>query len=287
MSFAVFADGSANLPKSMLDGISLLPCEYTVDGEPQTYWGDVDSFDAHEFYEGLKIGKTVRTSLLNTQLFLSRFGTILTKGTDIIYISMSSGISGTYNAARLAAEELMELYQGRFVHVVDSLGCGFGSGLLAVKAAELSKQGMSARAAADILDQEVPHCCQYFTVDDLSFLKKTGRVSGMTAKIGTVLNIKPVLFGDPTGHIISCAKVRGRRKAIETLVKKYEEKRIKSGEQRICISHGDCLEDAEILAGLVRNITPECPITICQHEPFSGAHVGPGMLGLFFRGIER
>ena len=287
MSFAVFADGSANLPKSMLDGISLLPCEYTVDGEPQTYWGDVDSFDAHEFYDGLKIGKTVRTSLLNTQLFLSRFGTILTKGTDIIYISMSSGISGTYNAARLAAEELMELYQGRFVHVVDSLGCGFGSGLLAVKAAELSKQGMSARAAANILDQEVPHCCQYFTVDDLSFLKKTGRVSGMTAKIGTVLNIKPVLFGDPTGHIISCAKVRGRRKAIETLVKKYEEKRIKSGEQRICISHGDCLEDAEILAGLVRNITPECPITICQHEPFSGAHVGPGMLGLFFRGIER
>ena len=287
MSFAVFADGSANLPKSMLDGISLLPCEYTVDGEPQTYWGDVDSFDAHEFYEGLKIGKTVRTSLLNTQLFLSRFGTILTKGTDIIYISMSSGISGTYNAARLAAEELMELYQGRFVHVVDSLGCGFGTGLLAVKAAELSKQGMSARVAANILDQEVPHCCQYFTVDDLSFLKKTGRVSGMTAKIGTVLNIKPVLFGDPTGHIISCAKVRGRRKAIETLVKKYEEKRIKSGEQRICISHGDCLEDAEILAGLVRNITPECPITICQHEPFSGAHVGPGMLGLFFRGIER
>lgn len=287
MSFAVFADGSANLPKSMLDGISLLPCEYTVDGEPQTYWGDVDSFDAHEFYEGLKIGKTVRTSLLNTQLFLSRFGTILTKGTDIIYISMSSGISGTYNAARLAAEELMELYQGRFVHVVDSLGCGFGSGLLAVKAAELSKQGMSARAAANILDQEVPHCCQYFTVDDLSFLKKTGRVSGMTAKIGTVLNIKPVLFGDPTGHIISCAKVRGRRKAIETLVKKYEEKRIKSGEQRICISHGDCLEDAEILAGLVRKITPECPITICQHEPFSGAHVGPGMLGLFFRGTER
>ena len=287
MSFAVFADGSANLPKSMLDGISLLPCEYTVDGEPQTYWGDVDSFDAHEFYEGLKIGKTVRTSLLNTQLFLSRFGTILTKGTDIIYISMSSGISGTYNAARLAAEELMELYQGRFVHVVDSLGCGFGSGLLAVKAAELSKQGMSARVAANILDQEVPHCCQYFTVDDLSFLRKTGRVSGMTAKIGTVLNIKPVLFGDPTGHIISCAKVRGRRKAIETLVKKYEEKRIKSGEQRICISHGDCLEDAEILAGLVRKITPECPITICQHEPFSGAHVGPGMLGLFFRGIER
>ena len=287
MSFAVFADGSANLPKSMLEGISLLPCDYTVDGEPYTYWGDVDSFDAHSFYEGLRNGTVVRTTLLNTSLFLSRFAPILTQGIDIIYISMSSGISGTYNAARIAAQELMDLYSGRFVHIVDSLGCGFGNGLLAVRAAKLSREGVSAREAATILDQEVPHTCQYFTVDDLNFLKNTGRVSGMSAKIGTVLNIKPILFGDKTGHIISCAKVRGRAKAIETLVKKYEEKRVCSGEQTICISHGDCLQDAELLASLVHEITPEVPITICQHEPFSGAHVGPGMLGLFFRGTER
>jgi DegV family protein with EDD domain len=200
---------------------------------------------------------------------------------------MSSGISGTYNAARLAAQELMELYSGRFVHIVDSLGCGFGNGLLAVKAAELSRQGVSAREAAEILDAEVPHTCQYFTVDDLNFLKNTGRVSGVTAKIGTVLNIKPILFGDKTGHIISCGKVRGRKKAIEALAKKYEEKRMRTGPQTICISHGDCLQDAELLAEQVRAITPDIPITICQHEPFSGAHVGPGMLGLFFRGIER
>ena len=287
MSFAVFADGSANLPKSMLQGISLLPNDYTVDGEPQTYWGDVDSFDAHSFYEGLRNGKVIRTTLLNTSLFLSRFAPILTQGIDIIYISMSSGISGTYNAARAAAQELMDLYSGRFVHIVDSLGCGFGNGLLAVRAADLSRQGFSAREAAAILDEEVPHTCQYFTVDDLNFLKNTGRVSGMSAKIGTVLNIKPILFGDKTGHIISCAKVRGRRKAIEALVKKYEEKRVRSGEQTICISHGDCLQDAELLASLVREVTPDVPITICQHEPFSGAHVGPGMLGLFFRGTER
>ncbi|MBO5497596.1 MAG: DegV family protein [Oscillospiraceae bacterium] len=287
MSFAVFVDGSANLPRQMLDGIQLLPCEYTVDGVPQTYWGDVDSFDGHSFYEDLKKGKVVRTSLLNTQLFLSRFGPILAQGTDIIYISMSSGISGTYNAARIAAEELMELYEGRFVHIVDSLGCGFGNGLLAVRAARLSREGLSARKAAAILDEEVPHTCQYFTVDDLNFLKNTGRVSGMTAKIATVLNIKPILFGDSTGHIISCAKVRGRRKSIEALVEKYKEKRMITDDQAICISHGDCLEDAEYLAKLVRAVTPYVPITICMHEPFSGAHVGPGMLGLFFRGNER
>ena len=287
MSFAVFADGSANLPREMLEGISLLPNEYTVDGVPETYWGDVDRFDGHSFYEELKNGKVVRTSLLNTQLFLSRFGPLLTQGTDIIYISMSSGISGTYNAARIAAQELMDLYKGRFVHIVDSLGCGFGNGLLAVRAAELSRQGVDVREAAAILDEEVPHTCQYFTVDDLNFLKNTGRVSGMTAKIATVLNIKPILFGDSTGHIISCGKVRGRKNSILALAKKYEEKRMITDDQRICISHGDCLDDAEFLAGLIREITPEVPITICMHEPFSGAHVGPGMLGLFFRGRER
>ena len=287
MSFAVFADGSANLPQSMLDGIQLLPCDYTVDGVAKTYWGDVDHFDGPSFYEGLRKGKVVKTSLLNTQLFLSRFAPLLTQGQDIIYISMSSGISGTYNAARIAAQELMELYTGRFVHIVDSLGCGFGNGLLAVRAAALSRQGLSAKEAAAILDQEVPHTCQYFTVDDLNFLKNTGRVSGVTAKIATVLNIKPILFGDSTGHIISCTKVRGRKNSIEMLAKKYDEKHIDQEGQTVCISHGDCLADAEYLAGLVRAITPEVSITICQHEPFSGAHVGPGMLGLFFRGKER
>ena len=287
MSFAVFADGSANLPNQMLEGITLLPCEYTVNGEPRVYLGDVDHFDGHTYYEDLRNGVKVGTSLLNAQVFFTHFTPVLESGQDIIYISMSSGISGTYNAARIAAQELMDLYSGRFVHIVDSLGCGFGNGLLAVRAAKLSRDGVSARDAAAILDDEVPHTCQYFTVDDLNFLKSTGRVSGMSAKIGTVLNIKPILFGDKTGHIISCAKVRGRAKAIETLVKKYEEKRVRSGEQTICISHGDCLQDAEKLASLVREITPEVPITICQHEPFSGAHVGPGMLGLFFRGTER
>ena len=287
MAFAVFADGSANLPKKMLSGIQLLPNYYTIDGEPQEYRGDVDDFDGHAYYEGLKNGKQVHTSLLNTELFLRYFEPVLAKGTDVICVVMSSGISGTFNAARIAAQELMEQFSDRFVHIVDSMGCGFGSGLLAVKAAELSSKGLSAREAAAIVDDEVIHSCQYFTVQDLNFLKRTGRVSGMTALIGTALNIKPILYGDSTGHIVASSKVRGRKKAIEGLAKKYEEKRIDSAEQKICISHGDCLEDAETLAELVHKVTPGIPITICQHEPFSGSHVGPGMLGLFFRGRER
>ena len=287
MPFAVFADGSANLPKKMMGGIQVLPCEYTVDGLPQVYLGDIEQFDAHTYYTGLRDGKNIKTSLLNTHLFLTEFAPVLAQGQDIIYVSSSSGISGTYQAASVAAEELMEQYPERFVHVVDSHGCGFGNGLLAIRAAELSRQGTDARTAAKMVDADVPHICQYFTVDDLNFLKKTGRVSGVTAKIATVLSIKPILFGDSTGHIVSCEKVRGRKKSIEALAKKYEEKRLALPYQTVCISHGDCLEDANTLAGLVHAITPMVPITICQHEPYSGAHVGPGMLGLFFRGKER
>ncbi len=287
MAFAVFADGSANLPQSMLEGIALLPCEYTVDGQLVEYQGDVDHFDGHAYYEGLRNGKKVRTTLLNTQLFLDHFTPVLQQGTDVIYIAMSAGISGTYNAARLAATELMEEFPERFVHIVDSQGCGFGNGLLAVEAAKLSADGVDVREAARILDEDVPHICQYFTVDDLNFLKSTGRVSGFTATIGTMLNIKPILYGDHTGHIVSCSKVRGRRKAVEALAAKYAEKRIVDYDQKVCISHGDCLEDARHLAELVDSITPGVSITICQHEPFSGSHVGPGMLGLFFHGNER
>ena len=287
MSFAVFADGSANLPGFMQEGIQLLPCEYTVDGQPETYTGDLDHFDAHTFYEGLRRGRRIQTTLLNTQLFISRFTPVLKKGLDVIYVSMSSGISGTYNAACIAARELREEFSSRFIHIVDSRGCGFGNGLLAVKAAELCRTGKTAQEAAAELDAEVPHICQYFTVDDLNFLKQTGRVSGMTARIGTILNIKPILYGDSTGHIVSCGKTRGRRKSIEALVKKFEEKRLQVEKQLICISHGDCPEDAEYLKNQISKIVPESPITVALHEPFSGAHVGPGMLGLFFRGKER
>lgn len=287
MSFAVFADGSANLPNQMLEGITLLPCEYTVNGEPRVYLGDVDHFDGHAYYEDLRNGVKVGTSLLNAQVFFTHFTPVLESGQDIIYISMSSGISGTYNVAVNAAEELMEQYPERFVHIVDSRGCGFGNGILAVRAAKMSRDGVDVRTAAAKIDEEVPHMCQYFTVDDLNFLKRTGRVSGFTAAIGTALGIKPILYGDKTGHIVACSKVRGRKKSIEAIVAKYREKKLDSPDQIICISHGDCLEDAQQLAALVEQVTPGIPITICEHEPFSGAHVGPGMLALFFRGIER
>lgn len=287
MTFAVFADGTANLPGTLLKGITLLPSEYTIDGVPSVYSGDIEHFDVHSYYESLRGGVVVKTSLLNSALFMTHFEPLLKDGTDIVYVAMSSGISGTYNAARTAAQQLMEEYPERFVHIVDSHGCGFGNGMLAIKAAELSRENIPVREAAQILDDMVPHCCQYFTVDDLNFLKRTGRVSGATALIGTTLNIKPILYGDHTGHIVSCAKCRGRKKSIQMLADKYHEKHMNLANPTVFISHGDCLADAERLKELILAETPDANVVVCPHEPFSGAHVGPGMLGLFFLGKER
>lgn len=289
MSFTVFTDGCSNLPGRLLVDLDIrvLPCSYVLDGIPGTYDGDIDTFDTHGYYEKLRGGSVMKTSLLNTHLFMTHFQPELEAGRDVIYVGMSSGISGTIQAARIAAEELADEFPERTIRIVDSLGAGFGPGLLACRAADLRNEGKSASDAADILDQDVMHLLQYFTVDDLNFLKRTGRVSGATAAIGTVLNIKPLLWGDPTGHIVALKKCRGRRKAIDEIVELYRTRAIHPENQRIAISHGDCPEEAQLLANRVCEICQPKELIICPHEPFTGAHVGPGMLALFFFGEKR
>lgn len=289
MSYTVFTDGCSNLPGRLLKelDIRVLPCNYVMDDVPGTYLGDIDAFDTHAYYDKLRSGSVMKTSLLNSQLFMDHFRLELEQGLDVVYVGMSSGISGTIQAARIAAEELEEEFPGRTVRVVDSLGAGFGTGLLSCRASDLRSEGKTAAEAADILDSEVPHLLQFFTVDDLNFLKRTGRVSGATAAIGTVLNIKPLLWGDPTGHIVALQKCRGRKKAIEQILELYRTRAIAPEKQRIAISHGDCPEEAQALADRICAIAQPRELIIAPHEPFTGAHVGPGMLALFFFGKER
>ena len=289
MSFSIFVDGSSNLPKSLLEplDIQVLPCSYNLNGTPGVYNGDVDSFDFHAYYEMLRSGGRMQTTLLNTHLFITHFTPELEAGRDVIYVCMSSGISGTVQAARLAAEELTAEFPERTVRIVDSLGAGFGTGLLACRGADLRAEGKSAGETADILEAEVPRMLQFFTVDDLNFLKRTGRISSATAMMGTMLNIKPLLWGDPTGHITSYGKHRGRKKVIAAIAEEYRKRAVEPEKHRIAISHGDCPQDAQALAELVNQIAKPKELIICPHEPFTGSHVGPGMLALFFLGTER
>lgn len=289
MSFTVYTDGCSNLPGRLLTelDIRVLPCSYVLDGEPGVFNGDIEAFDSHGYYEKLRHGSSMKTSLLNTQLFLNQFRPELEKGQDVIYVGMSSGISGTIQSAWNASLELKEEYPDRTMRIIDSLGAGFGTGLLACRAADLRNAGIGAKDAADILDKEVNGLLQYFTVDDLNFLKRTGRVSGATAAIGTVLNIKPMLWGDASGHIVACGKYRGRKKAVEAIVEKYRTRAFHPENQRVAITHGDCPEEAEALARRINEICPPKELIVCPHEPFTGAHVGPGMLALFFFGESR
>lgn len=286
MSFAIFTDGCSNLPGRLLRelDIHVLPCTYTVNGEPVTFSGDIEQFDAKAYYDQLRAGMDIKTSLLNTQLFMDHFRPCLEQGLDVLYVGLSSGVSGTYQASCMAAEELMEEFPGRTVRTVDSRGASMGVGILTCRGADFRAEGMDVNAAADALLEESDHLCQYFTVDDLNFLKRTGRVSGAAAAIGTVLNIKPLLYGDKEGHIVARAKVRGRKKAIEAILDLYAAKAIHPESGRVAITHGDCPEEAQLLADRVCQIAKPKDLIICPHEPFTGVHVGPGMLALYFFG---
>ena len=286
MAFAIFTDGCSNLPGDQIEKyqIRVLPCTYTVNGEPVTFSGDIEQFDAKAYYDQLRAGMDIKTSLLNTQLFMDHFRPCLEQGLDVLYVGLSSGVSGTYQASCMAAEELMEEFPGRTVRTVDSRGASLGVGILTCRGADFRAEGMDVNAAADALLEESDHLCQYFTVDDLNFLKRTGRVSGATAAIGTVLNIKPLLYGDKEGHIIARAKVWGRKKAIEAILDLYAAKAIHPENGRVAITHGDCPEEAQLLADRVCQIAKPKDLIICPHEPFTGVHVGPGMLALYFFG---
>lgn len=289
MSFSIFTDGCSNLPGYLLRDleIQVLPCSYIMDGQTVHYSGDIEHFDAHTYYDLIRAGKSVTTSLLNSQTFLDHFRPVLEAGSDIVYVGISSGISGTFQAASIAISELTEEFPDRIIRAVDSRGAGLGTGLLACRCADYRIQGLPADAAAERLAQAADHLCEYFTVDELRYLRRTGRISAASATIGTMLNIKPLLRGDEEGHIVACVKCRGRKRAVDAIVEKYASKAVNPSQERVAISHGDCLEEAQALADRIRAIAEPKELIICPHEPFTGAHVGPGMLALFFFGDGR
>ena len=289
MSFAIYTDGCSNLPGEQIEKfqIRVVPCTYTMDGVQYVFNGDIDSFDAPAHYDMLRAGKLIQTSLVNTQLFMEHFRTALEEGQDVIYVGLSSGVSGTYNAARLAAEELKEEFPDRKIRTVDSRGAALGPGLLTLMAGDLRAAGKSTDEAAQMLIAATDDLCEYFTVDDLMFLNRTGRLSGAGALVGTMLNIKPILRGDEEGHIVACQKIRGRKKTVETLAKIYAERVVDPQNQRVGITHGDCPEEARELAEKICAAGMPGELIFCPHEPVTGSHVGPGMLAVFFFGKGR
>ncbi len=289
MAFAIYTDGCSNLPQRLLKelDIRVLPFHYMVDGEPLVYNGDIDSFDAHSYYDNMRAGKVVTTTLLNAEAFAEHFRTALAEGLDVLYVGMSSGVSGTYQAACMAAGELMEEFPERQVLTVDSLGASLGVGLLACLGADLRAEGKTLQETKAILDEKVMALCQFFTVENLIYFHRSGRISTATYALGSVLDIKPLLRGDEEGHIVSCAKCRGRKRAVAAILEKYRTKVVEPEKQRVFISHGDCPQEARDLAQQVMAIAAPKELIVLPHEPTTGAHSGPGMLALYFLGDHR
>lgn len=281
----LFTDTSANLPVEIIDeyGIEVVPFSYTIDG---VEYIPEREFDGKAFYAAMRAGSEVKTSMVNAGTFIERFKAALDAGKDVLYIGMSGGISGTANAALMAKQELDEEYPDRKIIVIDTLAASLGEGLLVIKAAEQLKDGVALDAIEEAIRAQVPSMCQSFTVDDLKYLKNTGRVSGAAAIIGNVLSIHPILIGDYEGKIVVKAKVRGMKRTLDALAERYAELAL-SKTETIGIAHADNEEGKAYLVQRLRDkgLTGKC-LSVC-YEPVTGSHVGPGTVALFFFGTDR
>ena len=285
--FQVITDTSANLPSELAQSsdITVIPFPYFVNGAPHTCL-DTEGFDGQTFYGAMREGAEVTTSQINPQRYLDVMKPILRKGLDILFVGMSSGISGSFHCAELAAEELAEEFPDRKIRLVDTLGASLGEGLLVVKAVKEKLRGLDLDDVYERLLSLRHRLCNVFTVDDLQYLRKGGRLSNLGFIVGTLLQIKPLLKGNEEGKIVAFAKLRGRKKAIEELAKRYDEYVVDAGEQTVGIAHADCPEDAALLAKLLRRTHPPKEILTVGYEPVTGSHVGPGTLALFFEARE-
>ncbi len=287
MGYIVFTDTSSNLPSDMLEslGVEVVPFSYFVDGQ-ETKCLDTRSFNGDEYYGAIKKGVHVTTAQVPPQRYIDYFTPVLEQGQDVLFISMSSGISGSCDSARIAAEELKERFPLRTVRIIDTLAASLGEGIVVLRAAELHNAGVTLSRATEELNTLSRRVCQVFTVDDLMHLRRGGRLSNLSAVVGTVLQIKPILIGNEEGKIFAVAKLRGRKRSIEALAERYDELAVNPEEQIVGIAHAGCREDADKLAELLNKNHPPKEILIVDYEPMTGAHVGPGALALFFVGSD-
>lgn len=258
-----------------------LPYLFTDDGKEHL---DHDQ-PMHEFYNEMRDGRVAKTSGINEDTFQNVFTPFLEAGKDILYLAFSSGLSVTCENAKKVAAQLAEQFPERKIRVVDSLCASAGQGLFVYLSVKNRDKGMSLDENADAMEADKLHLCHWFTVEDLKYLKRGGRISAATALLGTALNVKPVLHVDNEGHLIKMIQTHGRKKSIRKIAEKLGETILE--DTPIFISHGDCPEDAELLAKIIREDYGREVELITLIGSVIGAHAGPGTLALFFRGSER
>jgi len=283
--YIIMTDTGCDLPSEMvrLLGLQLIELEVSIDGEKESS----KHVEARAFYDLLRAGKKATTSAVGIDRFMTIMEPILKEGKDILYLGFSSGLSGSFNAGFVAASELAEKYPDRKIYTVDTLAASMGQGLLVYLAANKKAAGAAIEEVRDFVENNRLNMCHWFTVDDLMFLKRGGRINAATAVMGTMLSIKPVLHVDNDGKLINVAKARGRKASIDALCAKLGETGIDISGQTVFISHGDCIDDANYLANKIKEKYSVKDVMIGFIGPVIGAHSGPGTLAVFYLGTHR
>lgn len=283
--FIIITDSSSDLPVAVAEelGVKVIPLEVNMEGDIRLN----DQIDIKEFYDYLRAKHGAKTSALNIDRLTEVFEPYLAQGKDVLYIAFSSGLSATYMAGKNAAEDLAEKYTDAKVVVLDSLCASLGQGLIVKHAVDKKNSGASIDEVAAYVEEIKPNLAHWFTVEDLFFLKRGGRVSAATAVVGTMLQIKPILHVDDEGKLVSMDKARGRQGSLKALCDKMKESAIDPAKQTVYISHGDCYDDAKKLADMVSAELGVTDILISEIGPVIGAHSGPGTVALFYLGSKR
>ncbi len=287
MSYKIITDSCCDFTDSMcaqLD-ISYVPLIVTYNGQSQTNFSEETAIKA--FYNELRNGVTATTSAVNPDGWASVMEPALAAGQDVLTVCFSSGLSATYQSAVIAAEELQEKYPDRKIKVIDSLCAALGQGLLIWYACKKRDEGLSLEELAAWVEENKQHICHWVTVDDLSHLKRGGRISATSAIVGTMLNIKPIIHVNDEGKLINVAKVRGRKAAINHIADKVGELGEGFDNETCFVVHGDCEEDAQVLANIIQEKYGVKNVHIGYLGPVIGAHTGPGVLAVFFMGKNR
>ena len=285
-NYEIITDSGCDLPADLAAQLQLkiVPLSLLFRGQtvPDSVSGDIKSF-----YDAMRAGESASTSAINPEGWAAVVEPVLAAGRDALVITFSSGLSTTYQSAVIAAQELQEKYTDRKVLVVDSLCASLGQGLLCHYAAKKRDEGLSLEQLAAWVEDHKQNLCQWFTVDDLKYLKRGGRISAAKALMGTMLNIKPVLHVDEEGHLVSVTTVRGRKGSIRAMVEQMEQLALPGENDFVTICHGDCYEEAESLAQTLKEQLGVKEVFIGYTGAVIGAHSGPGTLAVFFLGQHR
>ena len=287
MNYQIITDSACDLPKQMLQDLNVVAVPLTVNFRGEARNDSVADAEVKELYDAMRAGEVATTSAVNPDGWSKVIEPALAAGKDALVLAFSSGLSTTYQSAVIAANELLESYPDRKIIVVDTCAAAFGQGLLVWYTCKMRDAGLSLEALAAWVEENKNHVAHWFTVDDLVYLKRGGRVSAATAMLGAMLNIKPVLHVDDEGHLVSMVKARGRKAAINALAAKLAEDGGDWDNSTVFICHADAMEDAQKLAQIVKEKSGVKETIIGNLGAVIGSHAGPGTLALFFMGNKK